>query len=111
MFKRKYHIQMHTPLGSRAGTLEAHIEKDMLKGYLDVLKNQEPFEGSIDEDGRCSFRGTLVTLMRSIPYTATGQMTAAAVELYLNGGRDVFSITGTADNEETSAGERERERL
>lgn len=66
MFRRKYHIQMQTPLGNRAGTLEVQIEENKIRGHLDVLKHLEPFEGNIDKNGYCSISGTLVTLMSSI---------------------------------------------
>lgn len=100
MFRRKYHIQMQTPLGSRSGTLEVQIEKNKIRGHLNVLKHLEPFEGSIDENGYCSISGTLVTLMSSIPYTATGQITPDSLRLSLKGGRNLFPITGTIDQEE-----------
>lgn len=95
MLRRKYHIQMQTPLGSRAGTLEVQIDEDKVRGYLNVLKNLNPFEGTIDENGYCSIRGTLVTLMSSIPYTATGQITPNSLSLSLKGGRNLIPITGT----------------
>ena len=92
---------MQTPLGSRSGTLEVQIENSQIRGHLDVLKHLEPFEGNIDENGYCSISGTLVTLMSSIPYTATGQITPDSVRLSLKGGRNLFPITGTIDQEET----------
>lgn len=95
MFKRSYHIQMHTPLGRRAGTLEVQIEKNKVRGYMNVLAHREPFEGSIDENGNCSFSGTLVTLMSTIPYTASGQITPELLELSLKGGQNLFPITGS----------------
>ncbi|MGM9618881.1 MAG: hypothetical protein ACI3W8_03435 [Oscillospiraceae bacterium] len=99
MLRRKYHIQMRTPLGERAGTLEVQIEKDRVRGYLDVLKHLEPFEGNIDESGHCSISGTLVTLMSTIPYTAAGQITADSLHLTLKGGRNRFCVTGTVFRE------------
>ncbi len=104
MLRRKYRIQMQTPLGNRSGTLEVQIEKDKIKGHLDVLKHLEPFEGSIDENGRCSISGILVTLMSSIPYTAAGQITPDSLHLSLKGGRNLFPITGTICQEEMMNG-------
>ncbi|MGM9521756.1 MAG: hypothetical protein ACI3VB_04680 [Oscillospiraceae bacterium] len=95
MLRRKYIIQMRTPLGNRSGTLEVQIEKDTVKGYLDVLKHSEPFEGCIDEDGHCCISGKLITLMNIIPYTATGRITLDSLDLSLKGGRNIFSVTGT----------------
>lgn len=95
MLRRKYDVQMRTPLGSRSGTLEVEIEKGRVTGSLDVLKHAEPIEGSIDEAGTCCLRGKMITLMSTIPYTATGQMTMDSLELFLRGGRNVFHMTGT----------------
>lgn len=95
MCKRSYRIQMHTPLGRRAGTLDVQFEKDKVRGFMNVLAHREPFEGSIDENGNCRITGTLVTLMSTIPYTASGQITPEGLELSLKGGRNLFPITGS----------------
>ena len=100
MFRRNYQIQMQAPLGSRSGTLEVQIEKNRIRGYLNVLKHLEPFEGNIDENGYCSISGMLVTLMNTIPYTATGQITPESLELSLKGGTNLFSVTGIACRED-----------
>lgn len=103
MVRRTYRIQMQTPLGSRAGTMEVQIEEPRLWGNLNVLKHVEPFEGTIDASGACRIRGTLVTLMSSIPYTASGQLTPDSLSLFLEGGRNLFPVTGTVCPEEKKA--------
>ncbi|MGN0314247.1 MAG: hypothetical protein ACI4EG_05600 [Fusicatenibacter sp.] len=100
MLRRKYQIQMKTPLGTRTGTMDIQIDKGKLRGHLDVLKRAELLEGNIDENGYCSISGTLVTLMSSIPYTATGQITPDSLCLSLTDGRNVFLLTGTLCQEE-----------
>ncbi|MGN0564168.1 MAG: hypothetical protein ACI4LH_05445 [Candidatus Heritagella sp.] len=100
MIRRIYRIQMHTPLGSRPGTMEVLIEKNTVRGYLDILRHLEPFEGSIDENGRCRIRGILVTLLSRIPYTATGRITPDVLDLSLRGGQNRFPVRGTVCREE-----------
>ncbi|MGN0203534.1 MAG: hypothetical protein ACI4BB_03250 [Coprococcus sp.] len=100
MLKRKYQIVMQTPIGGRAGTLEIQIEQNTISGYMNLLKRSEPFEGSIDENGYCSIRGKLITLMNTIPYTATGQITMDSLDLSLQGGRNRFSVKGTVIKED-----------
>lgn len=95
MRRRKYQVQMETPLGRRAGMMEVEIENHVVTGYLDVLSHAEPIAGSIQEGGRCCLTGRLITLLNVIPYTATGQITMDSVELLLTGGRNVFRLTGT----------------
>lgn len=99
MRANRYRIRMQTPMGERIGTMDAAIERGAVTGRMNLLHHSEPFEGSIDPEGKCSISGRLVTLMRTIPYTATGQITPEQVELSLQGGRNSFVITGKACNE------------
>ncbi|MGN0114182.1 MAG: hypothetical protein ACI396_02530 [Acutalibacteraceae bacterium] len=92
----QYNIVMHTPLGKKYGTLFADVTDNTVSGWLDILKHKERFEGTIDSDGNCTISGTIVTLMRSVKYTATGKMTSTAVALKLQGERNVFELTGVA---------------
>lgn len=95
-----YQIRMQTPMGERTGTMEVQFEGGSISGRLNLLQHSEPFEGSIGPDGACRISGRLITLMSTIPYTATGRITPEAVELSLQGGRSCFAVTGTACNEE-----------
>lgn len=74
--------------------LEVQIERDRATGRLEILKHREPFDGSVDADGYCRITGRLVTLMQTIPYTATGRMMPDSLSLRLEGGRNIFRITG-----------------
>lgn len=92
----EYRITMATPIGARHGKLRLDREDNRLHGTLELLAHSEPFSGSIDADGHCTIRGCLVTLMRSMAYTATGCISDQAFELLLQGDRHVFPITGCA---------------
>lgn len=91
-----YRITMATPIGARHGKLRLQREADQLCGTLELLSHIEPVTGWVDAQGQCTLCGQLVTLMRTIAYTATGRITDTAVELSLRGDRHVFPITGDA---------------
>ncbi|MGN0171248.1 MAG: hypothetical protein ACI39E_00525 [Acutalibacteraceae bacterium] len=89
-----YAVVLQTPIGKKYGTLTASVSGQRLFGWLELLEHREPFEGIIDSDGRCTFSGKLITLLRTIPFTATGKLTKAVVRLQLQGDRNVFELTG-----------------
>lgn len=89
-----YRVYMQTPLGERTGILLVEQNGNALKGWLDILKHREPLEGSIDELGNCRISSVFITLMRRVPYVATGQISASAVHLKIEEGRNVFEVSG-----------------
>lgn len=91
-----YAIEMQTPLGIKRGTIKVKIEQNEISGFLDVMNHSEPFRGSIDANGDCEFTGHIITLMRTIEYTASGKMDEDRVSLLIQGERNVFQVTGTA---------------
>ncbi|MGN1191391.1 MAG: hypothetical protein ACI4S0_01860 [Dorea sp.] len=95
MLKRKYNILMETPIGDRPGTMEVQIEYGQVNGCLNVLEHSETFEGEIDEQGNCCISGKIITLLNTIPYTATGRIETDTLELALKGKKNIFNITGT----------------
>lgn len=96
-----YDIVMKTPIGLRYGTISLCSNGSNLNGTLDLLEHSEPFDGTIDNDGNCTICGHIVTLMRTIHYTAVGKVSESSIELSIQGERNIFRITGVA------AGERE----
>lgn len=96
MKKRKYDITMSTPIGSRYGTIHLILADSRINGTLDLLEHSEPFSGTIDRNGNCKIYGHLITLMRTIEYTAIGRITEKAIELSLQGEKNTFKITGIA---------------
>lgn len=87
---------MSTPIGSRYGTINLVFADNRINGTLNLLAHSEPLYGSIDRDGNCKIFGHLITLMRTIEYTAIGKISEKAIELSLRGERNVFKITGIA---------------
>ena len=96
MKKRKYDITMNTPIGSRYGTINLILKDNCISGTLNLVEHSEPLSGSIDSDGNCKIYGNLITLMRTIEYTAIGRVSEKAIELSLQGERNIFKITGIA---------------
>ena len=90
----QYNVMLHTPLGQRCGTLEIQRSGRTASGILHILKQSEPFSGSIEADGTCCFKGQLVTLTRTIPYQAEGRITKETVDLSLTGNTGCYRLTG-----------------
>lgn len=91
----QYEICMHTPLGEKAGTLTVERTGGNLNGWLSILGHREPFRGTVDDSGHCEISGQFITLMRSVPFTAKGQITASSVELSVKGIHNVFELSGS----------------
>lgn len=96
MAVKTYMVNLQTPLGQKKGTLFVERNGEELKGWLDILKHREPFNGNVDENGNCRISGDLVTLMRRISYVATGQISVSDIHLEVKGGKSVFKLSGVA---------------
>ena len=99
MEKRSYAIKMQTPLGVKCGTLEVNPEGNKISGFLDILNHSEPFCGHMDEYGRCSFTGRIITLMHTLEYRASGTMDEKQILLEIRSERYVFQVTGSVCQE------------
>lgn len=96
MWDRSYDVIMQTPIGPRYGTMTVVVDHSRVHGILDILKKADPFHGKINEKGDCQIKGELTTLMRTIPYDATGRITKEKLVLKLKGEQDSFDVSGTA---------------
>ena len=72
------------------------VQEHQICGTLDVLKQANPFSGTISETGECSICGELTSLFRSIPYQGTGNVTQEALCLLLRGKKESFVLSGRA---------------
>lgn len=97
MSEQQYSIVMQTPIGKKYGSLSVSILEDKLNGCLTLLNHNEPIEGTVDGNGNCSFTGKLVTLLRTIPFVATGIISDSEVKLQIKGARNTFRLTGVID--------------
>lgn len=89
-----YNVVMKTPVGLRYGTITLCMIDNQVYGTLDLLEHSESFSGTVDSNGNCTICGCLVTLMRTISYTAVGKISRKAIKLSLQGERNIFEITG-----------------
>ena len=89
-----YDIILHTPLGKKAGELKAKIENGKLSGFLSVLGHTEPIEGTVDENGNCSVKGRLHSLMKSVDFTADGTIDYDALRLAVKADASYYEIMG-----------------
>jgi len=104
MSEKQYNVCMYTPLGKKKGTLTAERRGNLLTGWLNILGHKEPFEGVVDETGNCRITGQFITLMRRVPYTATGTITSSSIQLQVKGQRNIFELSGNTcpESEETT---------
>ena len=94
MSKQIYKVFMSTPLGKKSGILTVDRSGSALSGWLDILEHKQPFEGTIDAAGNCRIKGTFITLLRTVTYIATGEMTESNVQLKVQGERNIFELSG-----------------
>ena len=92
----KYNVALQTPIGTRQGHMTVSVQEHQICGTLDVLKQANPFSGTISETGECSICGELTSLFRSIPYQGTGNVTQEALCLLLRGKKESFVLSGRA---------------
>lgn len=89
-----YAITMKTPLGDRRGSLLLDCEDGQCRGILSLLGTKTGLRGTLDETGRCELRGELRTLLRSLPYLASGTLLPDRLTLTLVAGGHGYPIDG-----------------
>lgn len=95
-----YEIQLDVPLGIRKGNMTIHIMEEHVSGELDVLGNKEVFEGNITKNGEICINGTLVSLVRRMPYKGIGNIQENEIQMVLSVGNDSYKLTGHLINNE-----------
>ena len=95
MGRHYYDVIMRTPIGARYGRISVTIENNKIDGILVILKKSNPFCGSINENGDCQIKGEVKTLLRTIPYDATGKITEENIVLKLKSEHEIFDLSGT----------------
>ncbi len=95
MPKQHYDIVMQTSIGKRYGTMTAEWGGGQISGLMELLGHTEAFHGKVDETGNCHIKGHLISLNRTIPYTAVGKISSSMLQLSLQGERNHFKITGS----------------
>lgn len=107
MFEYSYKIIMDTQLGSKYGTMLLKIEDNKIEGNMCILANEELIHGEMLGNGMCRLRGRIVTLMRTVEYTAEGYLDDKKIDLILHGERNNFHISGIVSQLEEGGVENE----
>lgn len=89
-----YNICIKTPIGARFGTLCLTSLTGILDGSLELFRQVTPVSGEMDEYGNCRLAGSLITLMQTIPFTASGKISPHAVSLLLRSEQGEFELSG-----------------
>ncbi|MGN0378151.1 MAG: hypothetical protein ACI4EU_01030 [Butyrivibrio sp.] len=94
-FSEVYDVHMKTSIGVRSGQMTVYQSLGKVHGSLDILNHCEPFEGIINSDGSCILHGKIITLIKTINYMATGEITPQNLTLSIADSRYLLEITGT----------------
>lgn len=94
-----YDITMKTPLGDRSGQLFLNCENRQCQGMLTLLGAKTHIQGTLDEKGCCELRGELRTLIRSLPYLASGTLLPDRLSLTLLAGGHNYAVQGRGRKE------------
>lgn len=89
-----YDITMKTPLGDRRGQLSLDCENGHCQGSMTLLGTKTGIQGTLDETGHCELQGELRTLLRSLPYAASGTLQPDRLSLTLVAGGHGYAIRG-----------------
>lgn len=89
-----YDITMKTPLGKRYGTMHVEIREEQMSGSIVLLNHKEPFKGTVDREGNFEIEGTLISLIRKIPFRGRGKIDREKLYLQLQGERNTFEVRG-----------------
>lgn len=90
----RYAVTIRTLLGPRRGVMEWEISGETAAGFLTLLGHREPFSGAIGADGCCRLEGRMVTILRTVAFSASGYVTPRTVELVLREQRNTFQLQG-----------------
>lgn len=99
MTEHEYHVCLNTPLGKKHGIMTASTAGESLTGTLEMLGHKREFVGVVDGDGVCTISGAIVTLLKTITFTAEGKITDDDVYLRVradNGGM-TFELSGRSE--------------
>lgn len=99
MINQKYQISLHTPLGTRKGTLTMSISGQHIDGILYILNEQSTFSGIVLPDGTCQISGNLKTLVSTIPFQGKGRKNEKNLRFDILTDKYAMILDGGIDNE------------
>ena len=89
-----YDLVMDAPLGKRRGNLELMVEKNWMNGYLTMFTRTIPIRNGHLDRKRISFDGEMKTLMKTLPYKASGTISPSTVNLVIATEQGEYPVTG-----------------
>lgn len=95
MRERVFQIIMRVPLGDRKGKMSFRQSGEELEGIFEVMGNKNPFKGKMLSETALEIEGILLTIIRSIPFTATGNIENKKLSMTLKEARHTYYIEGT----------------
>ena len=91
-----YDVVLYTGLGAKKGRLDLTITENKIDGSLQIMAGEERVCGQLDDKGGCLLYGRIDTAMHIYDFTACGLIAEESVDLEINIGSDVFSLSGKA---------------
>lgn len=69
-----YSITLDTQMGVKKGTLTRYAEVNCgsESGYIEILREKNPYLAKIESNGKCSISGSLKTLVSNYNYRGDG---------------------------------------
>ena len=95
MHERVFQIIMRVPLGERKGQISFRQKGQKLEGTFEVMGNKNPFRGKMLSETALEIEVVLLTIIRSIPFTATGNIENRKLSMTLKEARHTYYIEGT----------------
>ena len=92
--RRAYQVELDTMMGKRAGSLLIRLFGERFSGVLQLMQTENPVEGKVFADGRCTFSGSLRTKIKLYPLSGEGLLLPERVDLRLRCGGSVLPLQG-----------------
>lgn len=93
--KREYDITLFTPMGEKHGVLILFISENHVNGELKILEQITAVDGEIYNGNNIKLTGSLITLVRKIPFTAEGKIGPFNIYLKLVSNSHYYTLNGT----------------
>ena len=90
-----YDLEMHTPLGIRRGNLELEVKWQLLTGSLTMFTRTIPIRGGTCSGSSVSFTGDMKTMMKLLPYQASGTISPGGIALTIETQQGTYTAAGT----------------
>lgn len=80
---RIYTVELHTPLGRRAGWLKLQLLGEAISGVLSLMKSENPVQRRISADGMCRLTGSIRMRIGAYAFEGDGISAPDRIEMLL----------------------------